>query len=208
MRVIIKDNYDSCAKWTAEHIANAILKFNPSESKPFVLGLPTGSTPIGVYQELIRMNKAGKISFKHVITFNMDEYVGLEDTHEQSYHYFMYDNFFNHIDIDKKNIHILNGMAKDKQKECDDYEKAIKDAGGIHLFFGGIGNDGHIAFNEPGESLYSRTHVASLTEDTIVVNSRFFEHDVSRVPTQAFTVGVGTICEANEVLIMAALVNL
>ena len=203
MRLIIKDTYDSCAIWTANHIAQRIKSFNPTQEKPFVLGLPTGSTPIGVYKELIKMNKAGSISFKNVITFNMDEYVGLDENHEQSYHYFMYDNFFNHIDIQKNNIHILDGMAKDKEKECIEYEQAIKNVGGIHLFFGGIGNDGHIAFNEPGESLNSRTHIAHLTQDTISVNSRFFNNDISLVPTQAFTVGIGTICDADEVLIMA-----
>ena len=157
MRLIIKNNYEDCSKWTADYICNKIIEFKPTKEKPFVLGLPTGSTPLGVYKELIKKHKEGIISFKHVVTFNMDEYVGLEASHPQSYHYFMMDNFFNHIDIEPKNIHILNGMAKDKKKECEDYEKAIRSYGKIHLFLGGIGADGHIAFNEPYSSLTSRT---------------------------------------------------
>ena len=203
MRVVVKKNYDECSVWAAHHIARRIVDYNPTESNPFVLGLPTGSTPLGTYKTLIELCKAGKVSFKNVVTFNMDEYVGLDDRHPQSYHYFMFDNFFNHIDINKNNIHILNGLAKDTEAECAAYEKAIEDAGGIRLFFGGIGSDGHIAFNEPGSSLASRTHVAILTKETIGANARFFGGDLSKVPTQALTVGVGTICDADEVVIMA-----
>ena len=203
MRVIIKKDYDACSAWVAQHIARRIVDYNPSESNPFVLGLPTGSTPIGTYRALIELYKAEKVSFKNVVTFNMDEYVGLDDKHPQSYHYFMFDNFFNHIDIDKKNIHILNGLAEDKEAECAAYEKAIEAAGGIRLFFGGIGSDGHIAFNEPGSSLASRTHIATLTKETIDANARFFGGDLSKVPTQALSVGVGTVCDADEVVIMA-----
>ncbi len=203
MRVIIEKDYDGCAKWTANYIASRINEANPTKEKPFVLGLPTGSSPLGTYRELINLNKAGKVSFKNVVTFNMDEYVGLTADHPQSYHFFMYSNFFDHIDIDKNNIHILNGMAKDLKKECEDYEKAIEAAGGIDLFLGGIGEDGHIAFNEPGSSLVSRTRVKTLTQDTIQVNSRFFENDMSKVPVTALTVGVGTVCSAKEVLILA-----
>ncbi|MBQ9495482.1 MAG: glucosamine-6-phosphate deaminase [Treponema sp.] len=203
MRVIVKNDYDSCSKWVAKHIAQRINEFHPSETKPFVLGLPTGSTPLGTYAELIKLNKTGGVSFTNVITFNMDEYIGLDAAHPQSYHYFMFENFFNHIDIKKENIHILNGLAKDKEAECVAYEKAIADAGGIRLFFGGIGSDGHIAFNEPGESFASRTHIAFLTKETIDANSRFFDGDISKVPTHAFSVGVGTICDSDEVVIMA-----
>lgn len=202
MQVIIKKDYDKCCEWTANYIAKKIKKFAPTENKKFVLGLPTGSTPLGVYKCLIAMNKAKKISFANVVTFNMDEYVGLPATHDQSYHYFMYDNFFNHIDIKKENIHILNGMSKNPVAECAAYEKAIEEAGGIHLFLGGAGVDGHIAFNEPGTSLNSRTHMATLTEDTRIVNSRFFGGNMNKVPKQALTVGVGTICSAKEVVIM------
>ena len=202
MRLIIKSNYDECAKWTADYIAGKIAAFNPTEDKPFVLGLPTGSTPLGIYKRLIELNKAGKISFKNVITFNMDEYVGLTADHDQSYHYFMHSNFFDHIDIKPENIHILNGMAKDLEAECANYEKAIEAAGGIDLFLGGTGNDGHIAFNEPGSSLVSKTRVSTLTEDTRIVNSRFFNGDMTKVPATALTVGIGTICASKEVVIM------
>lgn len=203
MRLIIRPNYDECSKWTANYIAAKINDAAATAQKPFVLGLPTGSTPLGTYRYLIELNKAGKVSFENVVTFNMDEYVGLDENHPQSYHYFMWSNFFDYINIKKENVHILNGMAKDLQAECDSYEKAICSAGGIDLFLGGIGVDGHIAFNEPGSSLVSRTRVKTLTSDTIQVNSRFFEGDISRVPATALTVGVGTICDAREVLILA-----
>lgn len=203
MRVIIKPDYDSVSAWAANYIADRINTFNPAEKRKFVLGLPTGSTPLGVYKELINMYKDGKVSFVNVITFNMDEYVGLPAEHPQSYHYFMYENFFNYIDIEKDNIHILDGTVKDTKKECELYEKAIADCGGIDLFLGGIGEDGHIAFNEPFSSLSSRTRVKTLTSDTIKVNSRFFDFDISKVPTQAMTVGVATIMDAKEVMILA-----
>ncbi len=203
MRVIIKPDYESVSAWAAEYIANKINAFAPTENRKFVLGLPTGSTPLGVYNELINMYKDGRVSFANVITFNMDEYVGLPAEHPQSYHYFMFENFFNHIDIRKENIHILDGMAKDAEKECAGYEKAIADCGGIDLFLGGIGEDGHIAFNEPFSSLTSRTRIKTLTSDTIKVNSRFFDYDISKVPTKAMTVGVGTIMDAREVIILA-----
>ncbi|MBR6408660.1 MAG: glucosamine-6-phosphate deaminase [Alphaproteobacteria bacterium] len=200
MRLIIKKTSDEASKWAANHIAQKINSFN---NKPFTLGLPTGSTPLQTYDELIKLNKKGVVSFQNVTTFNMDEYVGLSDKCEQSYHYFMYHNFFDHIDIKKQNIHILNGMAENLEKECENYEKAIKDAGGIRLFLGGVGEDGHIAFNEPFTSLKSRTHVQPLTQDTIRVNSRFFSGDQSKVPTKALTVGVQTVMDSDEVLILA-----
>ncbi|HCU58575.1 MAG TPA: glucosamine-6-phosphate deaminase [Alphaproteobacteria bacterium] len=203
MRLIIKQNKLQACLWAAHHIADKINAFKPTKNKPFVLGLPTGSTPLETYAELIKLNKAGIVSFENVVTFNMDEYLGLPATHEQSYHYFMRHNFFDHINIKKENIHILDGMAKDPQKECENYEKAILEAGGIHLFLGGVGEDGHIAFNEPFTSLCSRTHIQPLTQDTIRVNSRFFDFDTSKVPTKALTVGVQTIMDAEEVLILA-----
>lgn len=203
MRVIIKDNAEQCAAWVAGYIAYRIKKAKPSVNNPFVLGLPTGSTPLGVYRELIKMYNNKKISFAHVITFNMDEYVGLPPQNPQSYHYFMFENFFNHIDIKRENIHILNGMTKDYAKECENYEKAIATFGGIDLFLGGVGTDGHIAFNEPFSSLTSRTRIKTLAPSTIKDNSRFFDNDINKVPTQALTVGVGTIMDAKEVIIMA-----
>ena len=201
MRVVIQKDYDTMCRWAAEYIA---AKINASEGaeKPFVLGLPTGSSPLGVYRDLIEMNRAGKVSFKNVVTFNMDEYVGLPREHDQSYWYFMWSNFFDHIDIPHENVHILNGMAADPEAECAAYEEAIASFGGIDLFLGGIGVDGHIAFNEPFTSLASRTGVRNLTTDTRIVNSRFFGGDPEKVPAQALSVGVGTVTDSKEVMIL------
>ncbi|MDR1980537.1 MAG: glucosamine-6-phosphate deaminase [Tannerellaceae bacterium] len=202
MRVIIEPDYEQLSKWAACYVASRIRKANPSEGKPFVLGLPTGSSPLGMYRNLIELHRKGEISFRHVITFNMDEYVGLPQDHPESYHSFMWTHFFSHIDIPRENVHILDGNAPDLEKECAEYEAKIKAAGGIDLFLGGIGPDGHIAFNEPGSSLASRTRIKTLTTDTIIANSRFFGNDVNNVPKTALTVGVGTVMEAEEVLIM------
>ena len=203
MRVIIKDKSSEVAEWAAAHIVAEIKAKAAKTDAPFVLGLPTGSTPLETYKELIRLNKAGEVSFKNVITFNMDEYVGLEESHPESYHSFMWNNFFSHIDINPDNVHILNGNAEDLVAECEAYEAAIVAAGGIDLFMGGVGEDGHIAFNEPFSSLESRTRIKTLTPDTIAVNSRFFGGDISKVPTRALTVGVGTIMDAGCVVILA-----
>ncbi len=202
MRVIIQPNYDFVSQWTAAYVTKRIRDFSPTPKKPFILGLPTGSSPIGTYKELVKMCKEKRVSFKNVITFNMDEYVGLPENHPESYHSFMWNNFFGHVDVEKKNVNILNGNAKDLQKECDDYEKKIKSYGGINLFLGGIGPDGHIAFNEPGSSLSSRTRIKTLTYDTLVANSRFFNNDISKVPRTALTVGVATVLDAKEVVII------
>ena len=155
-----------------------------------------------MYRELINLNRQGIVSFQHVITFNMDEYIGLPEEHPESYHSFMWNNFFKHIDIKRENVNILNGNASDLTAECERYEAKIKAVGGIDLFLGGIGPDGHIAFNEPGSSLASRTRQKSLTTDTIIANSRFFDNDVNKVPKTALTVGVGTVLDAKEVLII------
>ena len=203
MRVIIEQDKAAMSKWAANHIIERIRTFAPTEDRPFVLGLPTGGTPLGTYAELIRRHKAGEVSFRHVITFNMDEYIGLPKEHEQSYYSFMWTNFFSHIDILPENAHILNGNAEDIKAECERYEAKIKEVGGIDLFMGGIGPDGHIAFNEPGSSLTSRTRVKSLTTDTIIANSRFFDNDLNKVPKTAVTVGVGTVMDAREVMILA-----
>ena len=203
MRVIIKDRSAEVAQWAAQYIVNEIKAKAAKSDAPFVLGLPTGSTPLETYKELIRLHKAGEVSFKNVVTFNMDEYVGLEESHPESYHSFMWTNFFSHINIDPKNVHILNGNAEDLVAECEAYEAAIVEAGGIDLFMGGVGEDGHIAFNEPFSSLQSRTRIKTLTPDTIAVNSRFFGGDISKVPTQALTVGVATILSARKVMILA-----
>ena len=174
MRLIIEKDYDQLSKWAAEHVIERINKFNPTPDHKFVLGLPTGSSPIGMYRALAEACKEGRVSFKNVLTFNMDEYVGLPESHPESYHSFMAKNFFDQIE----------------------------EAGGIDLFIGGIGPDGHIAFNEPGSSLTSRTRQKTLTTDTIVANSRFFDNDVKKVPTTALTVGVGTVMAAREVMIL------
>ena len=200
MKVIIQENYDKMCEWAAAHIMAAIN--NHKENRPFVLGLPTGSSPLGVYKRLIEANKAGKVTFKNVVTFNMDEYVGLPRTHHESYWFFMHDNFFDHIDIPAENINILNGMADDLEAECARYEAKIASYGGIDLFLGGSGVDGHIAFNEPFTSLASRTGVRVLTEDTRIVNSRFFDNDPSQVPARALSVGVGTVTDSKEVLLV------
>ena len=202
MRLIIQEDYSALSKWAAYYVASSIQQAQPSASRPFVLGLPTGSSPLGMYRSLIELHRAGKVSFAHVITFNMDEYVGLPEDHPESYHSFMWKNFFSHIDIRPENVHILNGNAPDLQVECRQYEAAIAAAGGIDLFVGGVGADGHIAFNEPGSSLASRTRVKTLTTDTILVNARFFDNDIHKVPKTALTVGVGTVTDAREVLIL------
>lgn len=202
MRVIIEKNYDELSQWAANHVIETINQFQPTAEKPFVLGLPTGSSPVGMYQALVKAVKEGKVSFKHVLTFNMDEYVGLPETHPESYHSFMAHNLFDHIDCPQENIHILNGNAEDLEAECRHYEEMIAEVGGIDLFIGGIGPDGHIAFNEPFSSLNSHTRVKTLTTDTRIANSRFFGNDPEAVPKLALTVGVGTVMGAREVMIL------
>ena len=202
MRLIIENDYAELSQWAAEHVIKRINEFKPTASHPFVLGLPTGSSPEGMYAALVKACKEGRVSFKNVVTFNMDEYVGLPENHPESYHSFMARNLFDHVDCPKENIHILNGNAEDLEAECASYEQKIKEAGGIDLFLGGIGPDGHIAFNEPFSSLTSRTRVKSLTTDTIIANSRFFDNDVTKVPRHAPTVGVGTVMDAREVMIL------
>jgi len=202
MRILMHDNYLQLSKWTAHYIAKRINENNPTAEKPFVLGLPTGTSPIGTYTELIELVKEGKVSFKNVVTFNMDEYVGIPEDHPESYHYFMDKHLFNHIDIPRENINVLNGNAPDLEKECADYEAKIESLGGIKLFLGGIGPDGHIAFNEPGSSLKSKTRVKTLTYDTIIANSRFFGNDITKVPKTALTVGVDTVMQSDEVVIV------
>ena len=157
----------------AEYLANYIIAKINSTPRTFVLGLPTGSSPEGIYAKLIEANKQGRVSFKNVVTFNMDEYLGLAPSDLQSYHYFMYDKFFNHIDIPRENIHILNGLAANIDEECANYEKKIKQYGRIDLFLGGLGPEGHLAFNEAGSSRNSKTRKVELVESTIKANCRF-----------------------------------
>ncbi len=204
MRIVIHNNYAALSKWTAYYIARKIKDYGPTKDRPFVLGLPTGSSPIGTYENLVDLNKQGKISFENIVTFNMDEYVNLPEEHPQSYHHFMHYHLFSHIDIPPENVNILDGNAKDLEKECERYEQKISEHGGIQLFLGGIGPDGHIAFNEPGSSLTSRTRVKTLNYDTRVANSRFFEGDIAKVPALALTVGVRTVMDSGEVVIVAS----
>eukprot|EP00040_Diaphanoeca_grandis_P019557 m.103271 g.103271 ORF g.103271 m.103271 type:complete len:281 (-) comp27486_c0_seq1:190-1032(-) len=202
MRFLIYDDKLSVGDYVAQYVVDRINAFNPGPDNYFVLGLPTGSTPIPTYKKLVEMHKAGKISFKYVITFNMDEYVSLPQDHSESYHTFMWENLFKFIDINPANVHILDGNAPNLVEECAEYERKIAASGGIKLFLAGIGADGHIAFNEPGSSLVSRTRVKTLAYDTIVANARFFDNDVEKVPHMALTVGVGTVMEAEEVVLI------
>ena len=202
MRLIIKKDCEQLAEWAAEYVIKKINDFKPTLQKKFVLGLPTGSSPVIMYKKLIEAYNQKRVSFKNVVTFNMDEYVGLPVDHPESYHSFMYNNLFKHIDCPDENIHILNGNASDLEAECANYEMMIQEAGGIDLFIGGVGVDGHIAFNEPGSSLSSRTRQKTLTTETRMVNSRFFGNDMNKVPAFALTVGVGTVMDACEVMVL------
>ncbi|ACC98898.1 Glucosamine-6-phosphate deaminase [Elusimicrobium minutum Pei191] len=182
--------------------AARLLKKRLKDSKKFVLGLPTGGTAVDMYSAFREEYSKGNLSFKNVVTFNMDEYFGLPASHPQSYISFMKRHLFDHVDIKPENINIPDGNAKDIEKECFAYEEKIKNAGGIDLFFGGVGENGHIAFNEPFSSLQSQTHKVFLTQCTIKANSRFFNSE-EETPKTAITVGVGTIMSAREVVILA-----
>lgn len=202
MRLIPLNNAKQVGLWSAKHIAHRINTFKPTAKRPFVLGLPTGGTPLETYKCLIELYKNNEVSFEHVVTFNMDEYVGLASNHPQSYHTFMFENFFNHINIKKENVNLLDGLAKDTDAECQRYEDKIKSYGKINLFMGGVGVDGHIAFNEPASSLTSRTRIKTLTDETRRANSRFFDNDMTQVPKYSLTIGVGTLMDAEEVMIL------
>lgn len=198
MKVIIVKDYEELSRKASSIIADALQR-----KKPFVLGLATGGTPEGCYKELIRMYQAGCIDFSHVITFNLDEYVGLPPHHPNSYRYYMEEKLFRHINIDPKNIHFLNSKARDLEAECQAYEEIIKAVGGIDLQILGIGRNGHIAFNEPGSSIDSRTRVVTLSHETRIANSRFFS-SLEEVPKKALTMGIGTILDARRILLLAS----
>lgn len=202
MRLIIHPSADAVANWAAHYIRHRIEQTQPSADRPFVLGLPTGSTPLKLYSCLVNLHLQAGLSFKHVVTFNMDEYVGLANEHPQSYHAYMFNHLFSRIDIPKEQIFILNGNAPDLERECQQYEDTIRAVGGVDLFIGGVGEDGHIAFNEPGTSLASRTHLKPLSQRTRAANSRFFNHDIDQVPKWALTVGLATVMDADEVMIL------
>ena len=197
MEIIIKSDYSEISSDSAMIVANQI-KTKPNT----VLGLATGSTPLGLYKELIQLHLNEGLDFSNVITFNLDEYVGLSNDHPQSYNVFMRDNLFSKINIKKENIHIPNGNAP-HDKECERYESLIIRSGGIDLQILGIGSDGHIAFNEPSSSLGSRTRLKTLTQETVKDNARFFDN-ISDVPRFAITMGVGTIMEAKKILLIAS----
>jgi glucosamine-6-phosphate deaminase len=197
MEVIVKNTYEEMSRLAAETIAKVV------RSKPnAVLGLATGSTPMGTYKELIKMHKQEGLDFSQVTTFNLDEYVGLQPTHDQSYRYFMNDNLFNHINVDKKKTHVPDGMAKDIPAFCKWYEDQMLKAGGIDVQLLGIGGNGHIAFNEPGSSLGSRTRVKTLDEKTRQDTARFFK-SINEVPKYAITMGIGTIMDARMLILLA-----
>ena len=202
MRLVIQESYSQLSKWAACYIVKRINEMNPTPEKPFILGLPTGSTPLGTYKELIKLYNDKKVSFKNVVTFNMDEYVGLPEDHPESYHSFMWNNFFKHIDIKRENVNILNGNAPDPKEECERYEEKIKSYGGIDLFMGGIGPDGHIAFNDP--------HVADFDDPLKIkkvdldetcrlqqVHDGCFD-DISQVPEYALTLTIPTMFKASR----------
>ena len=202
MRLVITRK--DIGEWAAAFVKWRMDTFAPSAARPFVLGLPTGGTPKAMYRALIAKHKKGEVSFRHTVTFNMDEYVGLPADHPESYRTYMFRNFFDHVDIPHGSIHIPNGNAPNLAEECKAYEAAITQAGGIDLFVGGVGEDGHIAFNEPGSSLASRTRDKELTESTVLANARFFDNDPAQVPRSSLTVGVGTVMDAREVLILVS----
>jgi len=197
VRVIILPDSESVSRRAAAVVAKFVRR-RPS----CVLGLATGSTPLGAYRELIRLHREAELDFSQTVTFNLDEYVGLAPTHPQSYHHFMQSNLFDHINIAPENTHVPDGLASDFEEYCERYEKMIVDAGGIDLQLLGIGSDGHIAFNEPGSSLGSRTRLKTLAPETIRDNARFFDSE-EEVPRLAVTMGVGTILDSRRCVLMA-----
>ncbi|MCR1898296.1 glucosamine-6-phosphate deaminase [Irregularibacter muris] len=198
MKIIITKNHEEMSRKAAALVASQMI-LKPES----VLGFATGSTPEGMYQKLIEANKKGDIDFSKIKTFNLDEYYGLEKENPQSYYYFMQDKLFNHVNMDPQNTHIPNGMAEDTEKECREYEEKIEKAGGIDLQILGIGNNSHIGFNEPDTEFVRDTHLVGLNEDTIQANARFFESE-EEVPTQALTMGIGTIMKSKKIVLMAS----
>ena len=197
MRIIVCENYEEVSKKAAQMILSQVtLKPNS------VLGLATGSTPIGMYENLVKLNKNGDIDFSEVRTFNLDEYYKLPKESDQSYHYFMYKNLFDHININPENIHIPNGMTADVDAECERYDKLIKEAGGVDIQVLGIGNNAHIGFNEPTINFEKGTHLVELEESTIEANSRFFDN-IEDVPKKAITMGVGSIFKSKKIMLIA-----
>lgn len=196
MKIIIAKNKEEFDRIAADMVSQQ-LKDKPDS----VLGLATGSTPIGLYAQLVERYKKGEIDFSKVKTFNLDEYKGLPKTHPQSYYFFMFKHLFSKVNIDPENIHIPNGEVEDSAKECEEYEKNIKEAGGIDLQILGIGHNGHIGFNEPGTPFESTTSLIDLDQRTIEANSRFFD-SINEVPRQAISMGIKTIMQARKIVLM------
>lgn len=203
MRVVIKKDYEELSRWAADYVVYRINKHKPSPKHLFVLGLPSGSTPLGMFAHLARYYKEGKVSFENVVFFGMGEYVGIGAGDKHGFQYFLWDKFLKYVNIKKEHVYFLNGLTTNFAKECANYEALIKKYGGVDLFIGGVGVDGHIAFNEPYSSLCSRTRAKTLTPSTLKANSRFFDNDVSKVPPLVLTIGIATMMEAEEVMIMA-----
>lgn len=198
MNFIICENYDEMSKKAAEIVAKQI-KDKPDS----ILGLATGSTPIGLYKELIARCNSKEISFENIKSFNLDEYYPISKTNDQSYYYFMNENLFSHVNIKKENTDIPNGEVADPQKECADYEERISQSNGVDIQILGIGQNGHIGFNEPSEALIASTHLTGLTQNTIEANSRFFD-SIDDVPKSALTMGIGTILKAKKIILLAS----
>lgn len=198
MKLVVVKDYEEMSKVAAEVMGKVI-----NEKPDAVLGLATGGTPIGMYKELINMNKAGKVDFNKVTTVNLDEYIGLAGTHEQSYRYFMNKNLFDHINIDKEKTYVPNGLAENIEEEGKAYDKKIDELGGTDIQLLGVGNNGHVAFNEPDKVLIAGTHLTGLTESTIKANSRFFD-SMEEVPKTAITMGLGQIMKSKKILLIAS----
>lgn len=198
MRLMITESYEELSKAAAEEFAKVI-----KEKPNAVLGLATGGSPVGMYKELIKMYEKNELDFSKVTTVNLDEYIGLNPEHNQSYRHFMSENLFNHININIANTFVPNGLADNLEVECKEYDKKIMELGGIDIQLLGVGNNGHIAFNEPDEQLSAGTHVISLTENTIEANSRFFEN-INDVPKKAITMGLGGIMKAKKIILIAS----
>jgi glucosamine-6-phosphate deaminase len=194
---------DDVGNWAADAVCQLWQDISPTADRPFVLALPTGGTPLGLYAALVARYRSGLLSFRHIVTVNLDEYVGLPPTHPESYHAYMARNLFDHVDIPRSQTHLLDGNAVDLQGECDRYEALIQSLGGIDLLIGGIGIEGHLAFNEAGSAFDCPTHIQALSPSTRSANSRFFAHQLDAVPTQALTIGLGTILAARSILILA-----
>lgn len=198
MQIIVEKNYEHVSKRAAELVTEMV-----TVSTKFVLGLPTGSTPIGLYKELIRKVATQELSFKHVTTFNLDEYIGLPPSHPQSYHSYMLDKFFKHVDLNLGDTNIPSGISDELDKECRAYDKKICDSGGIDLQVLGIGQNGHIGFNEPGVSFNKMTHVVKLSAQTRQANSRFFD-TINEVPSHAITMGLQNILNSRKIVLLAS----